>query len=162
MRPLRASSMIASAPTSTSADAALEQLFEPAERVGGRVPVGRAQLAQGIGVEAGGAGEAGAADFAGGDDGVEPLDQGGAHDRANITLQCDEKRNIAVPNVIWRPIMPLEIAGKDVDLDIELSPDCELAERRMLRGVRDDVDREIGAVASTSRTSLTVSDTPSR
>ena len=62
--------------------AALEQLFEPAEGVGGRIPVGRAKFAQGIGVEAGGAGETGAADFAGGDDGAQLLDQVGAHDRA--------------------------------------------------------------------------------
>ena len=60
--------------------AALEQLFEPPQRIRSRVPFGRAQLAQRIGVEAGGAGESGTADLAGGDDGVEPLDQRGAHD----------------------------------------------------------------------------------
>ena len=37
--------------------AALKQLFEPHERVGGRIPFGRAELAQRIGMEAGGAGQ---------------------------------------------------------------------------------------------------------
>ena len=59
--------------------ASLEQLFEPSERVGGRVPVGVAQLSEGIGVKAGGAGQGGAADLAGFDDGVEPIDQVAAH-----------------------------------------------------------------------------------
>ena len=59
--------------------AALDQLFEPGQRVGGRVPLVRPELAQAVGVKPGGPGEARAADFAGGDDGFEPFDQGGAH-----------------------------------------------------------------------------------
>ena len=66
--------------------AALDQLFQPAESVGGRVPVGLAEFAQAVGMKAGSAGEPGAADLAGVDDGVQPLDQGRAHECAYITL----------------------------------------------------------------------------
>ena len=38
---------------------------------------------------------------------------------------------------------PVDIAREHVDLDIELSSGCDFAERRLLRGVGDDVDREM-------------------
>ena len=56
---------------------------------------------------------------------------------------------------------PLNIAREDVDFDIELSSGCEIAEGRVLRGMGDDIDREMVSPSSASRTSLTVSDTPS-
>ena len=56
--------------------AALDQFLEPAERVGGRIPVRRAQFAQLIGVKPGGAGKARAADLAGSDDGVRAARSG--------------------------------------------------------------------------------------
>ena len=62
-----------------AAAAAGEEAFELAQRVGGRVPVGVAELAQRIGVEAGGAGEAGAAHLAIGDELADAVDQDGAH-----------------------------------------------------------------------------------
>ena len=49
-------------------------------------------LRKAVGVKAGGAGEAAAAGLAGVDDGGQLFDQGGAHDRADITSQCDEKQ----------------------------------------------------------------------
>ena len=85
MRPLRASLMIASVPTSTSAFPRWISFSSRLKRVGGRVPVRLAELAQAVGVKAGGAGEAGAADFAGGDDGFQPLDQGRAHATRHIS-----------------------------------------------------------------------------
>ena len=60
-------------------DAAVEQLLQPHQRVGGRVPVGRAELAEGVGVEAGGARQPAAARLAGVDEGGQPIDQGGGH-----------------------------------------------------------------------------------
>ena len=60
--------------------AALDQLFEPHQRLGGRIPFLRAELAQAVGVEPGGAREAGPADLAGGDDRGQSFDQGRAHD----------------------------------------------------------------------------------
>ena len=63
-----------------AATAAGEEFLELAERVGGRIPVRIAELAQRVGVEAGGAGEAGAAHLAGGDDVAEAIDQESAHD----------------------------------------------------------------------------------
>jgi hypothetical protein len=60
--------------------AALEQFLEPAERVGGWVPVRGAELAQAVGVEARRAGEAGAADLAGFDDSIEAIHEGSAHE----------------------------------------------------------------------------------
>ena len=80
IRPLRASSMIASAPTSTLGGAALASNFSSRPSVSAvGFQSGVAELAQGIGVEAGGAGEAGAADLAGVDDGAQALDQDRAH-----------------------------------------------------------------------------------
>ena len=58
---------------------AIEQLLEPHQRIGGRIPVGRAELAQGVGVKAGGAGKPAAASFAGIDQGGQLIDQGGGH-----------------------------------------------------------------------------------
>jgi hypothetical protein len=59
--------------------AAAEEAFELQQRVGGRVPVRFAQAPQGIGVEAGGAGKAGAAHLAAGHHVVHPVDQDRAH-----------------------------------------------------------------------------------
>ena len=56
---------------------------------------------------------------------------------------------------------PVDIAGEHVDFDIELSSGVERAKRRVLRGMRDDVDRETGASRPRPATSLTVSETPS-
>ena len=41
---------------------------------------------------------------------------------------------------------PVNVAGDHVDLHIQLSARSELAESRLLRRVRDDVDRELSAV----------------
>ena len=62
-----------------SARAAGEEFLELDQSVGGRVPVLVAELAQAVGMEAGGAGEAGAAHLAGGDEVAEAVDQDGAH-----------------------------------------------------------------------------------
>ena len=73
-------------PDEDAGRAALDQLFEPDQRIGRRIPVVRAQFAQGIGMKAGCAGEPGAADLAGGNDRLDAFDQGCAHGRRNITL----------------------------------------------------------------------------
>ena len=82
MRPLRASSMICSALAITPRLPLARNFSSLQQRVGGRIPVGIAELAQRVGMEAGGAGEAGPAHLAGGDDVAEAIDQDGAHDGA--------------------------------------------------------------------------------
>ena len=70
-------------------DPAVDQLFQPHQRVGGRVPVGRAELAQGVGMEAGGARQPAAARLAGVDESGQLIDQGRGHGAAAITPKCD-------------------------------------------------------------------------
>src|SRR5207237_4814195 len=82
--------------------ATVNQLFEATERVGGRIPVRLSELAQGIGVKAGGAGEAGATHFSSLDDGVETLDEGGAHESPISHCNVIQSGNNVVPTVIWR------------------------------------------------------------
>ncbi len=79
---------------------ALDQLFEPPQGVGGRIPVGCTQFTKRIGVKPGGAGKAGAAHFAGGDDGLEPFDEIGGH--GGDISHCDVMKsgNKPVPTVI--------------------------------------------------------------
>ena len=72
-------------------DPAIEQLLEPAKRVGGRVPVGAAKLAQGIGVEPGGAREARARSLAGFDERCDSFNEIGRHSSGDITLRCDHQ-----------------------------------------------------------------------
>src|SRR6185437_12513802 len=83
--------------------AALDQLFEAAERVGGRVPVRGTKLSQAVGMEAGGSGETGSADLAGGDDRLEPFDEGRAHRRSISHYDVMISGNISVPIVNERP-----------------------------------------------------------
>ena len=75
MRPLRASSMICSALAITPLEPLARKFSSFSERVGGRIPVRIAELAQAIGVEPGGAGEAGAAHLAGRDEVAKAIDQ---------------------------------------------------------------------------------------
>ena len=72
--------------------AALDQFFEPPQRIGGRIPVRLAQFAEAVGMKPGGTGKAGAADLASVDDGVQALDEGRAHAGHISHLQCDEKK----------------------------------------------------------------------
>ena len=77
---------------------ALDQLLETDQRVGGRIPLGRTELPQRIGMEAGSASQGSAADFAGFDDGVQALDQGGAHGSGHIShSNVIKRRNRCVP-----------------------------------------------------------------
>src|SRR6476469_5937550 len=46
----------------------------------------------------------------------------------------------------------VNITGQDVDFDIELSSGDQISQRRLLRGMRDDIDREV------SRSVLRVTD----
>ena len=48
--------------------AALNEFFEPPQRIGGRIPVRLAQFPEAVGMKSGGTGEAGAADLASIDD----------------------------------------------------------------------------------------------
>ena len=118
-------------------------------------------LRKAIGVKAGGAGKAGAADLAGGDDGFEPLDQGRAHDRAYITLQCDEKKEQTCSYCDRGGEHPIDIAREHVNFDIELSPGA-ISPSVVCCAVWGMMLTEKWVVpSSASRTSLTVSDTPS-
>ena len=82
--------------------AALNQLLEARQRVGGRVPVGGAQFAQTIGVKARGPRKAGAADFPGGDDRFELFDEVRGHDRHISHCSVMKSRYRPVPTVIAR------------------------------------------------------------
>ena len=92
IRPLRASLMIASAPTSTSAVPRWISFSSRPSVSAVGFQSGWPSLRKRIGMKAGGAGKAGAADLAGLDDGFEPFDQGGAHGARYITSQCDGKQ----------------------------------------------------------------------
>ena len=95
-------------------------------------------------MEPGGAGKAGAADLAGGDDGFRAVRSEWCSWPRIITLQCDEKRTQIVFLLCSRGQHPVDIAREDVDLDIQLSSGVNFARSRLLRGVGDDVDREMG------------------
>ena|SRR6478672_9543250 len=82
---------------------ALDQLFEAPERVGGRIPVRLAKLAEAVGMEAGGTGKTGAAHFARVDDGAQTFNEGGAHAGPISHPNVIKSRNNPVPNVRGQP-----------------------------------------------------------
>ena len=96
IRPLRASSMICSALAITPLEPLARNFSSLSERVGGRIPVRVAELAQAVGMEAGGAGEAGAAHLAGRDEVADAIDQDGAHASRVSHLQCDRQAGITL------------------------------------------------------------------
>jgi hypothetical protein len=80
MRPLRASLMISSG-LASAVPPSLEQIgFQLAQRIGGRVPIALAQLAKAVGVQAGGARQAGPGHASIGNEAADGIEKRGRHD----------------------------------------------------------------------------------